>query len=66
MDAPAKEALPPHLYKMLTKNKRGPQKAPTKTPVNIRLSEVVLAHYRSTGAGWQTRLDNDLKKLHHL
>lgn len=62
---PAKDVLPTHLHEELTK-KRGPQKKPTKTAVSIRLSDVVLEHYRTTGTGWQTRLDNDLKKLHKL
>jgi uncharacterized protein (DUF4415 family) len=42
---------------------RGRQKAPTKTPVSVRLSPEVLAHFKATGAGWQTRLDEALKLL---
>ncbi|WP_339897885.1 BrnA antitoxin family protein [uncultured Gilvimarinus sp.] len=68
---PASDVLPEIFPKklaaqMLKPKTRGPQKAPTKAQVSLRLSEVVLTHYRSTGKGWQTRLDNDLKKLHHL
>jgi uncharacterized protein (DUF4415 family) len=40
---------------------RGPQKAPTKEAVSIRLSSEVLDHYRATGKGWQTRIDDALK-----
>ena len=53
-------ALPPSLQQKL--GVRGPQKAPTKVPVSIRLSPEVLAHYKATGPGWQTRIDEDLKK----
>ena len=42
---------------------RGPQKAPTKTAVSVRLDATVLAHYRASGRGWQTRLNADLERL---
>lgn len=38
---------------------RGPQKAPTKELVSIRLDRDVVEHFRASGAGWQTRV-NDL------
>lgn len=41
---------------------RGPQKAPTKQQVTLRLSRPVLEAYRSTGRGWQTRIDEDLQR----
>ena len=41
---------------------RGPQKAPTKEQVAIRLSPEVLAYFRATGQGWQTRMDAALKE----
>ncbi len=41
---------------------RGPQKAPTKRLVSLRLSAGVLEHFKSTGAGWQTRIDETLKR----
>ena len=40
---------------------RGPQKAPTKERISLRLSREVLAHFRATGAGWQSRIDEALK-----
>jgi uncharacterized protein (DUF4415 family) len=40
---------------------RGPQKAPTKERVTIRLSRDVVARFRATGPGWQTRMDAVLK-----
>ena len=41
---------------------RGPQKTPTKEQVAIRLSPEVLAYFRATGQGWQTRMDAALKE----
>jgi uncharacterized protein (DUF4415 family) len=41
---------------------RGQQKAPTKQLVSLRLSPEVLTHYKSTGSGWQTRIDQTLKR----
>jgi uncharacterized protein (DUF4415 family) len=47
----------------LLKPKRGrPPKAERKRPVNIRLSPEVLAHFRASGRGWQTRLEDVLKE----
>lgn len=43
--------------------KRGPQKAPTKVPVSIRLSPEVVKHFKSKGPGWQARIDAALRKI---
>jgi uncharacterized protein (DUF4415 family) len=53
--------LPKGLQEVLTKAKRGPQKAPTKVPVSIRLSVDVVTALRATGEGWQTRVDDALR-----
>ena len=42
--------------------KRGPQTAPTKQLVSLRLSKEVVDHFRATGPGWQTRIDDTLKR----
>jgi uncharacterized protein (DUF4415 family) len=42
---------------------RGPQKAPTKIAVSIRLSQDVLAYYKAQGEKWQSRIDADLRKI---
>lgn len=52
-------ALPPSLRKKL--GVRGPQKAPTKERITIRLSRDVVERFRATGEGWQTRLDAALR-----
>jgi uncharacterized protein (DUF4415 family) len=45
---------------------RGPNKAPTKKLVSLRLSPDVLEHFRSKGPGWQTRIDQALRKAAKL
>lgn len=39
---------------------RGPQKAPTKEMISIRLSPEVLDYFRGTGGDWQARIDETL------
>jgi uncharacterized protein (DUF4415 family) len=48
---------------ILRPGQRGPQKAPTKQLVSLRLSPEVLDHFKSAGPGWQTRIDETLKKV---
>ncbi len=59
---PASEVLPPALYRALTRRSRGPQKAPTKQLVSLRLDPDVLAHFRATGPGWQSRINAALRE----
>lgn len=48
----------------LLKSKRGrPPKSARKRAINIRLSPEVLAYFRATGSGWQTRVDEALRKF---
>lgn len=49
-----------------TIRRRGPQKAPTKQPVSIRLSRDVLDHYKALGPGWQSTIDETLRKAAKL
>ena len=46
--------------KVVRRGKRGPQKAPTKKLVSLRLSPEVVEHFKATGRGWQTRIDGAL------
>jgi uncharacterized protein (DUF4415 family) len=39
-----------------------PKKAAPKETVNIRLDPDVLAHFRATGPGWQSRINEALRK----
>jgi uncharacterized protein (DUF4415 family) len=54
--------LPPELRRTLSSRTRGPQSAPKKVPVSIRLSADVVEAFRSTGAGWQARVDEILRE----
>ncbi len=49
--------------KVVRRGKRGPQKAPTKKLVSLRLSPEVIDHFKSTGPGWQTRIDSALREV---
>jgi uncharacterized protein (DUF4415 family) len=40
---------------------RGPSKSPTKTLVSLRISPEVIDYFKSTGDGWQTRIDETLR-----
>jgi uncharacterized protein (DUF4415 family) len=57
---PASE-LPPHILAAFPRT-RGPQKASTKVPISIRLSPEVIEHFKAGGPGWQSRIDDALKK----
>jgi uncharacterized protein (DUF4415 family) len=46
--------------RVVRRGKRGPQKTPTKKLVSLRLSPEVIEHFKSTGRGWQTRIDGAL------
>jgi uncharacterized protein (DUF4415 family) len=56
-----KDLKPGELARMV--GKRGPQKAPTKIPVSIRLSPEVVKHFKAKGPGWQSRIDDALRKI---
>ena len=43
--------------------RRGPQKAPTKSSVTLRLDRAVLDHFKAGGRGWQVRMGEALKKV---
>jgi uncharacterized protein (DUF4415 family) len=45
---------------------RGPQRAPTKQLVSIRLDREVVAHFRKRGPGWQQRVNEALRKVARL
>ena len=43
--------------------RRGLQKSPTKISATLRLSPEVVAYFKADGTGWQTRIDNALRKI---
>jgi uncharacterized protein (DUF4415 family) len=62
---PMAEVLPPDLVKIILNRKRGergPQKAPTKQQVTLRLDRDVVERFRATGEGWQSRINEALRK----
>jgi uncharacterized protein (DUF4415 family) len=59
---PASE-LPPEVLAAFPRTRvRGPQKAPTKVAVSLRLSAEVVEHFKAGGTGWQTRIDDTLRE----
>jgi uncharacterized protein (DUF4415 family)/uncharacterized DUF497 family protein len=59
---PAREVLPRALFEKLTRRgERGPQKAPTKVAISIRLSQDVIDAFKAGGPGWQSRIDEALR-----
>ncbi|MQU63992.1 hypothetical protein GHO25_12715 [Pseudomonas sp. FSL R10-1350] len=44
------------------RGERGPQKAPLKERVTLRLSPEVVDYFKAGGSGWQTRLDQALQQ----
>jgi uncharacterized protein (DUF4415 family) len=61
---PFAEALP-DLAASIRKG-RGPNKAPTKKLVSLRLSARVLETYKAKGRGWQSRIDEDLRRINKI
>jgi len=54
-------ALPASLQAKL-RTPRGPQVAPRKERITIRLSHEVVEHFRATGPGWQAKMDRVLQE----
>ena len=50
----------------LTRPVGRPKSEAPKKSVHLRLSQDVLSHYRATGPGWQTRIDETLRKAAKL
>lgn len=42
---------------------RGPSKSPTKKLISLRISPEVIEYFRSTGDGWQSRIDESLREV---
>ena len=45
------------------KRGRGPQKAPTKVLTTVRLDADVIAFFRAQGRGYQSRINDELRKV---
>ena len=49
-------------FQVATRRARGPAVKPKKVSVTVRFSPEVLDYFRGTGEGWQTRMDEALKR----
>ena len=56
---PASEVVP-HIVRRYRRT-RGKQRAPTKTQITLRLDADLVLHFRETGKGWQTRVNDTLR-----
>ena len=54
---PLMDVLPPDTAAAVRRyrGQRGPQKAPTKELISLRVDRALVAAYRATGTGWQKR-----------
>jgi uncharacterized protein (DUF4415 family) len=57
---PAREVFPD--FKFPEPRRRGPQKAPTKLQATVRFDRDVIEYFRGTGPGWQTRMNETLRR----
>jgi uncharacterized protein (DUF4415 family) len=61
----ASEVLPRGLYEAAVKRcrgQRGPQKAPVKKAITLRIDPDILARYKAMGPGWQSRMNEALRR----
>src|SRR6516164_4111036 len=60
---PALEVLPKEVVEAIRRyrGQRGPQRAPTKEMISLRVDRDVVAAYRATGPGWQARANEALR-----
>ena len=60
---PLMEMLPKEAVDAIRRyrGQRGPQKNPTKELISLRVDRDIVAAYRATGAGWQTRANEALR-----
>jgi uncharacterized protein (DUF4415 family) len=55
--------LPADFYAMVTKRPRGrPKLQETKVPVTLRLDRAIVEAFKAEGSGWQTRMNEALKR----
>ncbi|KKX28066.1 BrnA antitoxin family protein [Rhizobium sp. LC145] len=52
----------PELYGSILRSRGRPPLETTKTPVTIRLDPDIVEHYKAKGKGWQSQMNDDLRK----
>jgi len=60
---PPEEILPPEVLAAFKRTRGRPAKAARKIRVAVRLDPDVVEHFRATGPGWQTRINDALAGL---
>ncbi len=58
----AREVVPNIVAAYLRRRGRPPEGAEPKVQVTLRLDPAVIAHFKATGEGWQTRINQTLAK----
>lgn len=56
------DAIPAHIRAAFPKSKGGRPRGSNKEQITLRLDKDVLARFRATGPGWQSRVNEALKK----
>ena len=59
---PAREVVPNIVAAYLRRRGRPPEGEASKVQVTLRLDPAVIAHFKATGEGWQTRINQTLAK----
>lgn len=59
---PARDVLPKAAADALLKSKGGRPRGSDKEQVSLRIDKDVLARFRADGPGWQTRMNDALRK----
>lgn len=60
---PASEVLPAEVMAAFKKKAGRPRAEVAKVPVSLRLDPDVLAAFKATGTGWQTRINDALRAV---
>jgi uncharacterized protein (DUF4415 family) len=59
----ARDVLPTKVYDAIRRRgQRGPQRAPRKVPISLRVDREVLDAYAATGKGYQARMNEVLRR----
>lgn len=61
---PLSEMISPVLFEKLKslRGQRGPQKQPTKQLVSLRIDRDIIEKFKADGPGWQSRMNEALRK----
>ncbi len=59
---PGAEVLPPELVAALIRDRGGRPRGSNKQQVSLRLDRDVLERFRAAGPGWQTRINEALRR----